>query len=499
MQNARRGFATSFWPFSPFSWRRQRTRRPAGARWPLVTLLVSAALSSSASAQAAPPQPVGPTLTLEQALQLALEHFPSIRAALEQVAASSANVDVAKAAYLPRLDALWQTHRATANNIFGQLLPQSVIPALSGPVLPSSSGASVWGSAAGALFSWEPGDFGLRSAAVREAQADVARARAAEGLTRLAVQNAAGSAFLNVVSAQRAVVAADADLQRRGVLARAVHTLVDNQLRPGAEASRADAELAAARTRSIQARHLLTVAQITLSQVLGVIEGSVTVDSAQLLDRLPDGTPSTTRLAAHPLAQVGQAAVDLAHAREEVLTKTDRPRLYLQSSVFARGSGANPDGSFEGGTDGLGVERANWAAGVQVVFPNLFDFSTLHARRAAAGALTRAEAAQYDEAVLTITSQQRAADAVVEAARAIAQNTPVQLAAAQQSEAQARARYDAGLANIVEVSDTQSLLASAECQDAVARVEVWRALLAQAVARGTIAPFMQFLRASGVQ
>jgi outer membrane protein len=123
----------------------------------------------------------------------------------------------------------------------------------------------------------------------------------------------------------------------------------------------------------------------------------------------------------------------------------------------------------------------------------------LHARRAAAGALTRAESAHYDEAVLTITGQQRAADAVVEAARAIAENTPLQLAAAQQSEAQARARYDAGLASIVEVAETQSLLATADYQDAVARVEVWRALLAQAVAQGDVAPFMQFLRSSGAQ
>jgi outer membrane protein TolC len=340
-------------------------------------------------------------------------------------------------------------------------------------------------------------DFGLRSAVVREAQADVMRATAAEGLTRLGVQNAVGSAFLNVVSAQRALVAVDADVQRRDVLARATHTLVDNQLRPGAEASRADAELAAARTRSLQARQVLAIAQATLGQVLGIANGLVTVDATRLLGRVPDETLPRPAVASHPLAQVGQAAVDLAHAREDVLTKTDRPRLYLQSGLFARGSGANPDGSFDGGADGLGLERANWAAGVQVVFPNLFDFASLHARRAAAGAETRAESARYDEAVLTISGQQRAADAVVDAARAIAQNTPVQLAAAQQSEAQARARFNAGLASIVEVAETQGLLASAEYQDALAHVDVWRALLAQAAAYGNIAPFIQFLRASG--
>ena len=84
---------------------------------------------------------------------------------------------------------------------------------------------------------------------------------------------------------------------------------------------------------------------------------------------------------------------------------------------------------------------------------------------------------------------------MVEAARAIAANTPVQLAAAQQSEAQARARYQAGLASIVEVADSQNLLAQAEYEDEVARVDVWRALLAEAVARGDLAPFVEKVRA----
>jgi outer membrane protein TolC len=190
--------------------------------------------------------------------------------------------------------------------------------------------------------------------------------------------------------------------------------------------------------------------------------------------------------------------VDAARAREDVLERTDRQRLYLQSSVVARGSGANPDGSVDGGAGGLGLERANWAAGVQVVVPNLFDFASLRSRRAAASATTRAEVARYDEAALTVTAQQRTADAVVDAARAIAQNTPVQLAAAQQSEAQARARYDAGLASIIEVAEAQSLLAAAEYQNAVARVDVWKALLAQAASHGSLDGFIGLVRGAGV-
>ena len=457
------------------------------------------ALTATARAQVGGAQGVPIALTLDQALQYALDHYPTVRAALEQVSASTANVSVAKSTYLPRFDSVWQTNRATANNIFGQLLPQSVLPSISGPVLPSASGESVWGSAIGGLLSWEPVDFGLRSAMVREAEAGVVRSRAAEGLTRLAVQNAVGGAFLAVVSAQQTLAAADADVQRREVLARAAHTLVDNQLRPGAEASRADAELAASRTRAIQARAAVILGQTTLARMLGITDGEVIVNTARLLGNLVPMAPAAVPAPQHPLVQSEQAAVDLARARETVLTKTDRPRLYLQSSVSARGSGANPNGVVDGGADGLGLERANWAAGVQVVFPNLFDFSTMRWRRAAAGALTRAESARYDEAVLTVTSQQRTADVMVDAARAVAQNTPAQLTAAQQSEAQARARYDAGLAGIAEVAEAQNLLAGAEYQDAAARVDVWRALLAKAVAQGNLASFVDLLHASGVQ
>jgi outer membrane protein len=450
----------------------------------------SEVIDAQAPAQAGPPQ----MLTLDQAIQYATDHYPTIRAALEQVNASAAGVDVARSAYLPRLDSLWQSNRATANNIFGQVLPQSVIPAMSGPVLSTASSQSVWGSATGALFSWEPFDFGLRHATVIGAQAALTQARAGETLTRLDVQNAVATAFLGVLAAQRAVTALQADLDRRNVLLQSVQTLVNNQLRPGAEASRADAERAAAQTRLLQAQQTSTIAQTTLTRVLGITTGGVAVAGDPLLARLPPADLPTTTATAHPLAQVRQATVDQAHAFEEVLARTDLPRVFVQSSVFARGSGANPSGVLDGGADGLGLDRANWAAGVQVVFPNVFDFSSLRARKTAAAASARASTALYDEALLTITNEQQTAAALLQTTRAVAANTPVQLAAAQQSETQARARYDAGLANIIEVADAQSLLAQSEVLDQLARVDVWRALLAAAVAHGDLTGFVNLVR-----
>jgi hypothetical protein len=49
------------------------------------------------------------------------------------------------------------------------------------------------------------------------------------------------------------------------------------------------------------------------------------------------------------------------------------------------------------------------------------------------------------------------------------------------------------------MADAQNLLAAAEYQDAAARIDVWRALLARAVAQGSIQPFVDLLHSAGGQ
>src|SRR5262249_34386192 len=187
-------------------------------------------------AQESPSQP----LTLNAAVELALGNYPAIRVAQAQAAAARAGIDLARTAYLPRTDLLWQENRATRNNVFGLLLPQSVIPSISGPVLGTKSYESTWGSAGGVLFSWEPFDFGLRSATVALAGTVTAQAEAGVEVPRLDVATAAADAFLAVLAAEQAVRAAQANVDRLQVFAQPVHVLVQQQLRPGADASRAD-------------------------------------------------------------------------------------------------------------------------------------------------------------------------------------------------------------------------------------------------------------------
>lgn len=166
----------------------------------LCVLLGRPAAAGAGQQAAAAPQ----SLRLDTAVDLALKNYPAVRAAEGQTTAARGVVSVAQTAYLPRTDLLWQQNRATRNNVAGLLLPQSVIPGISGPVS-SASYDGLWGSAGGLLLSWEAFDFGLRRATVGVAESLVKQATAGLELTRLDVAVRAADAFLTAVAADQAV------------------------------------------------------------------------------------------------------------------------------------------------------------------------------------------------------------------------------------------------------------------------------------------------------
>src|SRR5205823_404785 len=144
-------------------------------------------------------------LTLQDAVQKALTSYPTVQIALEKTLSARAAVGLTRTQYLPHAAVLWQTNRSTYNNIPGLLLPQGVVPSLSGPVLANTSGTSVWGSAGGILMNWEPTRFGYRKAEVVAANAAGSAAGDRLALAKLDVASAAASAYMVVAEAHEQV------------------------------------------------------------------------------------------------------------------------------------------------------------------------------------------------------------------------------------------------------------------------------------------------------
>jgi outer membrane protein TolC len=443
------------------------------------------ALTFAAAAIAQQPAPLTPA----QAVESALKNYPSIRVSQEQIQSASAGITLARTAYLPRVDSLAQVNRATRNNVFGLLLPQTVLPSMSGPVIGSNNSGTVWGSALGGLVTWEPFDFGLRRANVASAEAARAQTEATLKRTQFDTAVAATDAYLTLAASQETVRAAQAGVDRAEAIARTITALANAQLRPGADQSRAEAEVAAARTQLIQAQAAVDVARATLAQFTGGDPTTISISAPSLVRMPPQQPAAPLDPSANPRMIEQAAAVEQARAQLKGIERSYFPRFYAQAAAYARGTGADVNGSRLGGANGLAPTIANTAVGFSVQFP-IMDRAAIRAREAQQSAAIRTESARADLIATELRAQWNRATATYEGARRIAANTPIQIKAARDASQQANARYQSGLANIDEVAEAQRLLTQAEIDDALARLSVWRALLNIATATGNLTPFL---------
>ena len=280
-------------------------------------------LAMLAAAAVLPAQqvPSSAGLTLGQAVEGALKNYPSIRVTQEQMNAAAAGIRLAQTAYLPRVDGLAQANRATRNTFYGLLLPQAIIPGVDG--VKADNLGSVWDSALGVLVTWQPFDFGLRSANVATATAAQNQAQAMMNRTRYDVSVATADAFLTVVAAQQTAEAARASVDSWQVLQKSIHALVTAELRPGADESRVEAELAAAQTQLAQAEQAGEVARSLVAQFVGGSPSDVNVNPGRLTNQLPPEHPEPPlETAANPLAIEQNAAIAQAQSQLKATERT---------------------------------------------------------------------------------------------------------------------------------------------------------------------------------
>ena len=453
-----------------------RARKQAVAR----TILIACAVLETAFAQ----------VTISQAVEKASQNYPSIRVSVEQHVAAAAGIQLARTSYLPRVDFLAQLNRASRNNVFGLVLPQSTLPSISGPVLGTNNLTNVWGSAIGGLVSWEPFDFGLRKANIDTAEAARNRAQAAVARSRFEAGAAAADAFLTLLAAEQVVAVAKASGERAKVVQTMVGALVRAELRPGADLSRADAEAAMANTQLIQAEQAVAIAKVGLSQWVGVPAAQLSVERGPLLNAPPSPDVAPSGVANHPAAKEQTLAVEEVRAKERALDKSYYPKFNSQGALYARGTGANTDGTTGGAFSGLGPNYQNWAFGLTVTFP-VMELYSLRVRKQKEQQHEKTETARYGQMLHELNTRVEAARASLDGARRVLGSLPPQLKASRDGVEQASARYKAGLGNIVETAEAQRLLAQSEIDESLAKLNIWRAMLAVAAAQGDLEPFLK--------
>ncbi len=442
--------------------------------------------------------PIIPVYSLTAAVETAIKNYPTLRGARARFNKDSAEVELAKTAYLPQFDVLAQEIRTTTNNIAGTIFPQplNVIPTQTGPANNTSTFRSVFSNDFGANFSWLLYDWGQRHSKVMLARARKTQADAGVKLTELDVAAAAAEAYLTNVESRETIKAQQAIVERMKAYNLIVHTQVDKGLRPGVDSSRADADLSAAKMTLYDAEAAAQLANVDLAESMGLAGRKISIEDGPWVKGPYKEIPLKQDPQLHPLVALKAASVSTAHSEVIHVEKMYRPRLWFHSGMWARGSGVRINA--QPVLNGLLPQNANYVAGLGIDFP-FMSYYEIRAKAKMAKQVEEDQKSNYDLAVQVITKKDARAEVLLNNAKRLAEETPVLVKAAKENELKATERYRVGLTNVLEVAEAQRLLQNALVQNAIAQVRIWRALLSLSYAQGDLRPFIQLAKSAEAQ
>ena len=416
--------------------------------------------------------------------------------------AAQSGIDLALTAYLPSLELGWEANRATCNNITGYLFPlNDVTPTITGGVLKESY-KTAWGSAVGALLSWIPYDFGLRRANVNVAKAQLEQAIRESKLTEFNLIAVVIDSYIKVLSAKQLVRASKAYVERAKTLTTLVESLVKSGLRPEVDLNRALTEWSTTKIQLIQAMERERITSIALSQFMGLSNTPLSLEEGALLTLPHNLSNAPIFLANHPILSLQEANILYSASKEVSIARSYVPTINLLAGISARGSGFRDTTqivtshstireitSRSTTSKGLAPTRSNYGVGISITF-DVMDFYPTQARRSIQYFHTQKEREAYDRLYIELSSKIAEAKAEIDAATAIAKQTPLQLEYATASEKQLMSRYEAGLVTVLEVADAQKQLAQADAENDLASLGVWKALLNLSIAQGDLNLFL---------
>jgi outer membrane protein len=407
-------------------------------------------------------EPAGSALNLDDCLGLAADHQPVLAAAGAGVTAATAAVDEARAPFWPQVDLSTGYHRWQRRAFLpsGLTLPGRSLPEIIGPLDDWTGGLT----SRVTLFDFGERHAGLNAARARlgSAQADTA---AAQADVRLSVQ----SAFYALAAAQELLAVSERNLARTESHLSLVQARRDAGAVPQADVLRAQAEVASARLQLIGVRSRVRTAAGQLNTAMGRPAETLFAITPPAADTPPPASADLDAamrqaIASRPELKSGQQRLEAARAGVDAARAARAPKL-------------RADGSYGWNDTAFLPDTREWQIGFSVDLP-VFDAGSRSHRLARTKAEFAREQAAYDTRVLQVRQEVWAAAAELERAWDSIAANETSVHASEESLRVVRERYQGGAALIVDLLDTQTVLANAEAALAQAR---WSYLTARAV------------------
>ena len=407
-------------------------------------------ISVKISASKAAKETGGRILTLDEAIRIALDNQPRIRAAQERVKAQQAVVGQAKSAYYPSI---------TFNNTYRSSL-------VSGTTSTSQDAFDFFSSVSN--INWTIYDFGRREGIVREAKDTVDSRRFAE-------RTSVDDVILNVMRlyytslAVKALVRVREDtLKDRELLVRQARGFFEVGTRPKIDVVRAESGLFAAKADLIAAQNGVKIAWAELRNAVGVEDFPVRPQAEDALLEKPLTLLAKELDIIKPEMTLEKAQETAFDSRPEL--KDFAAQVRAQDAVIAVArAGHLPDISFFGQYGRRNTSRSGdtfplqeiWQAGITIEIPIFSGFETTYEIEEALRDYKEIKAREEETRQQIALEVERSYLNVI-AATERTKATEAEVKAGTENLDLANGRYRVGVGSIIEITEAQVINTEAQ-------------------------------------
>jgi outer membrane protein TolC len=436
----------------------------------LLLILLTVSLGGARVAGATEP---GGSLSLNQAIDIALREQPTLKQSRETVAAARYNIGVARAGYLPQVNFV-------TNYYHGNAFPgASNKPGTSGT---SGSTASIGslGVTNYYLYQFQATqliyDFGKTPGLIDESRASFGQSQQDYAGTRQQVVLDARTAYFGYLAAQRAQKVQEDTVKQNQDLLKQAQGFYKVGLKAKIDVTKAEANLYQAEANLIQAKNNVQLSQVTLMTALGLKTWPFT--------KVEDVLEVTTQ--PRSLEELKAKALE----RRPEIQKNRFQQKFNEAGVQVARSGyfptltSNAAYGWQSVDQPFATQPSNWYVGAAVTVPLFEGFSTAYSLSQNKAQL-RASVENYEVLRQNVTKEVNQTYLNVKTGWELIRATKKALEAARENLRLAWGRYQAGVGTIIEFTDAQVQFSQADLNfvQALYNYRVYEAQLDKAIGK----------------
>ena len=437
-------------------------------------------------------------LPVNEAVNLALHNYPSIKAREAQVRSGMATVVETKDRRLPSLNLFEQLDAGTSNNLGAAYFSGGIVPSVSGVSARAENiGTVSTGNIGVAYLQWQASNFGGYKAGVREAYSRLKVDTMDLERERFYITSMVLQSYLDLIRNYELSIVQYENLQRADTIRLAIRNYVLSGLRPGVDSSLAEAEYSKAKLNYMDVYNSFRQSKVALSLLTALDTASIgpdTVNDNLLLGVLRTASYRDSAWTGHPFLNYFHSIYDNSLERERLIRKSYMPKLYVLAAGWVKGSGIRPDGSIDKDlASGLGYTRYNYLFGLGITY-DLFDLRREKDRLNVQKYQTEAALHNYEQQQRILSNASLQASVNLRTAIDKFGEIPVQLNAARAAYDQRLTQYNAGLSNIIDLTNALYVLNRAQTDLIQTKDGVWRAIVQKAYAENGIYQLLSTLK-----